>query len=254
MAKIEKPQAIRNLDEILSVVDAIMVARGDLGVEMRAERVPLLQKRIIRECKERNIPVITATQMLESMIYNPRPTRAEASDVANAIIDGTDAVMLSGESAVGSFPVQAVQMLARIARDVEQELEFINTPASKSDETHALSEALNVIDDTLNLKAIVCFTETGYTAKIASGERPRAPVVAFTPNEKVYHQMNLIWGVRPLLIESPPLTFEAMVEKAETTLLARNFARPGDKVLLMGGIPAQISQGTNFIKIHTMPE
>lgn len=254
LAKIEKPQAIRNLDEILSVVDAIMVARGDLGVEMRAERVPLLQKRIIRECKERNIPVITATQMLESMIYNPRPTRAEASDVANAIIDGTDAVMLSGESAVGSFPVQAVQMLARIARDVEQELEFINTPASKSDETHALSEALNVIDDTLNLKAIVCFTETGYTAKIASGERPRAPVVAFTPNEKVYHQMNLIWGVRPLLIESPPLTFEAMVEKAETTLLARNFARPGDKVLLMGGIPAQISQGTNFIKIHTMPE
>ena len=252
LAKIEKPQAIRNLDEILSVVDAIMVARGDLGVEMRAERVPLLQKRIIRECKERNIPVITATQMLESMIHNPRPTRAEASDVANAIIDGTDAVMLSGESAVGAFPVQAVQMLARIARDVEQELEFINTPAAQSDETHALSEALNVIDSTLNLRAIVCFTETGYTAKIASGERPKAPVVAFTPNDKVYHHMNLIWGVHPLLIDSPPPTFEAMAETAETDLKRRNLVKPGDKLLIMGGIPAKISQGTNFIKIHTV--
>jgi pyruvate kinase len=252
LAKIEKPQAIHNLDEILSVVDAIMVARGDLGVEMRAERVPLLQKRIIRECKERNIPVITATQMLESMIHNPRPTRAEASDVANAIIDGTDAVMLSGESAVGSFPVQAVQMLARIARDVEQELEFINTPAAQNDETHALAEALNVIDDTLNLRAIVCFTETGYTAKIASGERPKAPVVAFTPNDKVYHHMNLIWGVHPLLIDSPPPTFEAMADTAETTLKHRHLAKPGDKLLIMGGIPAKISQGTNFIKIHTV--
>ncbi|HIK46076.1 MAG TPA: pyruvate kinase [Leptolyngbyaceae cyanobacterium M65_K2018_010] len=252
LAKIEKPQAIQNLEEILDVVDAIMVARGDLGVEMRAEKVPLLQKRIIRECNYRSIPVITATQMLDSMIHNPRPTRAEASDVANAIIDGTDAVMLSGESAVGAFPVKAVEMLARIASDIEQDLEFINEPADKNDETHALSEALNVIDKTLDLKAIVCFTETGYTATIASGERPRAIVVAFTPNDKVYHWMNLIWGVRPILIDTPPLTFEAMVEMAEKTLLSREMAEMGDKLLIMGGIPAQKHQGTNFIKIHTV--
>jgi pyruvate kinase len=252
LAKIEKPQAIKNLEEILEVVDAIMVARGDLGVEMRAEKVPLLQKQIIRECNYRCIPVITATQMLESMIHNPRPTRAEASDVANAIIDGTDAVMLSGESAVGSFPVKAVQMLAKIASDIEQDLEFINDPAALSDETHALSEALNIIDKTLDLKAIVCFTETGYTATIASGERPQATVVAFTPNDKVYHWMNLIWGVLPILIDTPPLTFEAMVEMAESNLIARSIAKAGDRLLIMGGIPAKKAQGTNFIKIHTV--
>ncbi|NJL47475.1 MAG: pyruvate kinase [Leptolyngbyaceae cyanobacterium SM2_5_2] len=252
LAKIEKPQAINNLEAILEVVDAIMVARGDLGVEMRAEKVPMLQKQIIRECNYRCIPVITATQMLESMIKNPRPTRAEASDVANAIIDGTDAVMLSGESAVGEFPVKAVEMLARIATDVEQDLEFINNPAIESDETHALSEALNVIDKTLDLKAIVCFTESGYTATIASGERPQALVVAFTPNEKVYHWMNLIWGVRPILIEAAPVTFEAMVDMAENTLVNRGMATTGDKLLIMGGIPAQIAQGTNFIKVHTV--
>lgn len=252
LAKIEKPQAIQNLDEILAVVDAIMVARGDLGVEMRSEKVPMLQKKIIRECNYRSIPVITATQMLESMIHNPRPTRAEASDVANAIIDGTDAVMLSGESAVGAFPVKAVEMLARIASDVEQDLEFVNDPADKGDETHALSEALNVIDKTLALKAIVCFTETGYTATIASGERPQAPVVAFTPNDKVYHWMNLIWGVKPILLDSAPPSFEDMVSVAESNLLKRGMVVEGDKLLIMGGIPAKQAQGTNFIKIHTV--
>ncbi|MGF1568478.1 MAG: pyruvate kinase [Nodosilinea sp.] len=252
LAKIEKPQAIENLDEILAVVDAVMVARGDLGVEMRSEKVPMLQKRIIRECNYHSIPVITATQMLESMIHNPRPTRAEASDVANAIIDGTDAVMLSGESAVGAFPVKAVQMLARIAAEVEQDLEFENDPADNNDETHALSESLNVIDQTLKLKAIVCFTETGYTATIASGERPQAPVVAYTPEEKVYHWMNLIWGVKPILLSATPLTFEEMGTVAEQDLLERGIVAPGDKFLMMGGIPAQKTQGTNFIKIHTV--
>jgi len=250
LAKIEKPQAIHNLESILATVDAVMVARGDLGVEMRAEKVPMLQKRIIRECNLRSIPVITATQMLDSMIHNPRPTRAEASDVANAIIDGTDAVMLSGESAVGAFPIQSVRMLARIASDVEQDLRFINHPAAKSDETHALSEALNVIDDTLKLKAIVCFTETGYTATIASGERPQAPVVAFTPNDRVYHWMNLIWGVKPILLTETPSTFEAMAETAEQFLRTTGMADPGDRLLIMGGVPAHHHQGTNFIKIH----
>ena len=252
LAKIEKPQAIRNLDEILEVVDAVMVARGDLGVEMRAEKVPMLQKHIIRECNNRNIPVITATQMLESMIQNPRPTRAEASDVANAILDGTDAVMLSGESAVGAFPVRAVEMLARIATDVEQDLRFVNQPAALNDETHALSEALNAIDSTLDLKYIVCFTETGYTATIASGERPNAMVVACTPKENVYHWMNLIWGVKPILLDTFPQSFEEMVTVAESSLLARELVVPGDKLLVMGGVPANTPKGTNFLKIHTV--
>ncbi|MBE9108596.1 pyruvate kinase [Nodosilinea sp. LEGE 07298] len=252
LAKIEKPQAIQNLDEILAVVDAVMVARGDLGVEMRAEKVPMLQKHIIRECNRRCIPVITATQMLESMIQNPRPTRAEASDVANAILDGTDAVMLSGESAVGAFPVRAVEMLARIACDVEQDLAFVNQPAALSDETHALSEALNAIDSTLALKYIVCFTETGYTATIASGERPNALVVACTPKDTVYHWMNLIWGVKPILLDDFPQSFEEMVAAAESSLRSRHLVDLGDKLLVMGGVPANTPKGTNFLKIHTV--
>lgn len=252
IAKIEKPQAIANLEAILDATDGVMVARGDLGVEMKAEKVPLLQKRIIKACNLRSLPVITATQMLESMIEHARPTRAEASDVANAIIDGTDAVMLSGESAVGKFPVKAVQMLARIATDVEPDLSFVNNPPEKSDETHALSEALNTIDKILDLQCIVAYTESGYTAMIAAGERPQAPVVAFTPHRKVYHNLNLVWGVKPILIDEPASSFEAMSQQAEAYLLERNMASPGDQILIMGGIPAKQAQGTNFLKIHTI--
>jgi len=252
LAKIEKPQAVENLTAILGVADAIMVARGDLGVEMRVEKVPLLQKQIIRECNYRCIPVITATQMLESMIHNPRPTRAETSDVANAIFDGTDAVMLSGESAVGAFPVRAVEMLARIAADVEPHLTFENMPAYRNDETHALGEALSTIDNILELQAIVCFTETGYTATIASGERVKPMIVAFTDRPRVYHWMNLLWGVKPILLDTLPLTFEGMIATAEAQLLERGVASLGDKILIMAGLPAQTPQGTNFLKIHTV--
>jgi pyruvate kinase len=252
IAKIEKPQAIANLDDILDATDGVMVARGDLGVEMKAEKVPLLQKRIIQACNLRSIPVITATQMLDSMIERPRPTRAEASDVANAILDGTDAVMLSGESAVGKFPVMAVQMLSRIASDVETDLTFTNYPPEKNDETHALSEALNVIDRTLGLHCIVAFTESGYSAMIAAGERPRAAVVALTPDRDVYHRLNLVWGVKPILIDQRVTTFEDMVVQAETCLKARKLAASGHQVLLMGGIPTSQRQGTNFLKLHTL--
>lgn len=252
IAKIEKPQAIANLEEILDQCDGLMVARGDLGVEMRPEKVPMLQKEIIRQCNLRNIPVITATQMLESMINNPYPTRAEASDVANAIIDGTDAVMLSGESAVGNYPIKAVQMLARIATDVEPEIKFVNNPPATNDETHALSEALNAIDSILDLRCIVTFTSSGYTALLASGERPQAPVVAFTPNIEVYHRLNLIWGVKPILLDEEGTTFEELVTQAETLLLQRNLVASGDRILIMGGIPTQIAGGTNFLKIHTI--
>lgn len=252
LAKIEKPQAVANLEAIVNQCDAIMVARGDLGVEMSPEKVPLIQKQIIRLCNQKGIPVITATQMLDSMIHNPRPTRAEASDVANAIIDGTDAVMLSGESAAGDFPVEAVKMLARIATDVEPEIQFVNYPPSEIDETHAMSEALNVIDKTLDLQCIVALTETGYTAKLAAAERPKAAVVALTLNPEVYHHLNLAWGVRPILLERQGDSLEEILQEMEACLLQRNFASPGDKVLVMGGIPAHKTRGTNFLKIHTI--
>ncbi len=252
LAKIEKPQAIEHLEEIVDECNAIMVARGDLGVEMRPEKVPLLQKHIIRMCNQKGIPVITATQMLDSMMRNPRPTRAEASDVANAIIDGTDAVMLSGESAVGDFPIQAVTMLASIARDVEPEISFTNYPPRHQDKAHALAEALNAIDKVLELHCIVAFTETGYSAKLAAAERPRVPVLAFTPNIEVYHRLNLVWGVRPVLFKYDGLTLEQLLEQMESVLLKRNFGKKGNQVLVLGGLPLRETRTTSFLNIHTI--
>jgi pyruvate kinase len=254
IAKIEKPQAIANLEAIINESDGIMVARGDLGVEMSPEKVPFLQKKIIRICNQKGIPAITATQMLDSMINNPRPTRAEASDVANAIIDGTDAVMLSGESAVGKYPLKAVTMLARIATDVEPEIKFVNYPPAATSETHALSEALNTIDKILDLRCIVAFTSTGHTAKLAAAERPRAPVIALTPNLEVYHNLNLVWGVKPLLLEEEVESFEKLVEQAQTQLLKRKLVVADDKIMIIAGIPTKISGGTNLLKIHTISD
>lgn len=252
LAKLEKPQAIANLDAIVEECDAIMVARGDLGVEMSPEKVPVIQKRIIHLCNQKGIPVITATQMLDSMIHNPRPTRAEASDVANAIMDGTDAVMLSGESAVGDYPLEAVKMLARIATEVEPTIEFVNYPPHRTDDAAAISEALHAIDDTLNLQCIVAFTETGYTARLASEERPKAPIVAYTPDPKIYRRLNLNWGVRPVLMPDFRGSLTDVISQMETDLIQRNYAAPGDKILLMGGIPFGVAGSTNFLKIHTI--
>lgn len=254
LAKLEKPQAIANLEAIVNECDAIMVARGDLGVEMRPEKVPLIQKQIIRLCNQKGIPVITATQMLDSMIHNPRPTRAEASDVANAIIDGTDAVMLSGESAVGDYPVESVKMLARIATEVEPSTQFVNYPPNRSDDADAISEALHAIDETMNLQCIVAFTETGYTARLASEERPRVPIVAYTPDPKTYRQLSLNWGVRPILLQNVQDDLINVMTQVEADLIRRNFAAPGDKVLVMGGIPFGKAGGTNFLKIHTIAQ
>ena len=252
LAKIEKPQAVQQIEAILPEVDAVMVARGDLGVEMRPEKVPLIQKKIIQRCNQKGIPVITATQMLDSMIHNPRPTRAEASDVANAIIDGTDAVMLSGESAVGDYPVESVKMLARIATEVEPSIQFINYPPNRTDDADAISEALHAIDDALDLQCIVAFTETGYTAKLASEERPKAPIVAYTPDPKIYHRLSLNWGVRPVLLQGFEGTLDEVTAQVEADLIRRNFAGAGDKVLIMGGIPFGKAGSTNFLKIHTI--
>ena len=252
LAKLEKPQAIANLETIVDECDAIMVARGDLGVEMSPEKVPLIQKKIIRLCNQKGIPVITATQMLDSMIHNPRPTRAEVSDVANAIIDGTDAVMLSGESAVGAYPVEAVKMLARIATDIEPETEFVDYPPPEIDDPHAISEALNAIDQVLDLQCIVSLTETGRSAKLAAAERPSVPVVALTANIEVYHRLNLVWGVRPVLLKDLDGPIESILEQMETCLMEKRFAAPGDKVLLLGGLPMHVPHSTNFLKIHTI--
>ncbi len=254
IAKIEKPQAIEHLDDIVAECDGLMVARGDLGVEMHPEKVPMLQKRIIRACNQRGIPVITATQMLESMIENANPTRAEASDVANAIIDGTDAVMLSGESAVGQYPVQAVEMLARIATEVEPFLDFTNLPPSECTETHALSEALNTIDKVLPLRWITAFTTTGYSARLAAAERLKTPIIAFTPDEQVYHSLNLLWGVTPLHLKGSVNSVEILVYKIEAVLRQRGLVSAGDRILVLGGSPVQATQGTNFIKLHTIEE
>jgi pyruvate kinase len=186
------------------------------------------------------------------MIHNPRPTRAEASDVANAIIDGTDAVMLSGESAVGDYPVESVKMLARIATEVEPSLQFVNYPPNRTGDADSISEALHAIDDTMDLQCIVAFTETGYTAYLASQERPKAPIVAYTPDPKVYRRLSLRWGVRPILFPGFEGTLTDVLTQVEADLIARNFVASGDKVLVLGGIPFGQAGSTNFLKIHTI--
>ena len=254
IAKIEKPQAVENLEEILQEVSGVMVARGDLGVEVSPEKVPMLQlqKHIIERCNRMGLPVITATQMLESMIYDPRPTRAEASDVANAIIDGTDAVMLSGESAIGDFPVRAVEMMVRIASEVEAAIAFKTYPASDPTDAHALSEAATAIANVVTLRAIVVLTTTGYTARFVAAERSKIPLIAVTTDAGAYHSLNLFWGVKPLLVEGIPGTFEELIAQAESTLRARQLVVSGDKVLVIGGVPAGEPRGSNFMKIHAV--
>jgi pyruvate kinase len=252
MAKIEKPEAIDNLEEILDEVNGVMVARGDLGVEVRPEKVPMLQKHIIERCNRKGLPVITATQMLESMIRDPQPTRAEASDVANAIIDGTDAVMLSGESAIGAFPVRAVEMMARIAAEVEAGTEPKVYPASEPSDSHGLSEAATAIARLINPKAIAVITTSGHTARLVAAERSKTPLFALTTSADVYHSLNLFWGIKPLLATGTPETFHGLVEQAQSTLLERKVVAPGDKILVIGGVPAGQPRGSNFIKIHVV--
>ncbi len=253
IAKIEKPQAVENLDEILREVSGVMVARGDLGVEVRPEKVPMLQKQIIEKCNRLGLPVITATQMLESMIREPRPTRAEASDVANAIIDGTDAVMLSGESAIGAYPIRAVEMMARIATEVEAGIAFKAYPATEPSDSHALSEGATAIANVLNLRAIVVLTTSGHTARLVAAERSKTALVALTTDARVYHALNLHWGIKPVLVAGIPETFEGLVQQAESTLRTRKLAESGDKILVVGGVPPGKSRGSNFMKLHVIP-
>ncbi len=250
IAKLEKPEAIARLDEILEVADGVMVARGDLGVEMAPEKVPLIQKRIITKCNDLGLPVITATQMLESMITNPRPTRAEASDVANAILDGTDAVMLSAETAAGAYPVEAVQMMVRIALETEGDGRTARQPTcQRLTQAHAVSHAARALAEEASVQAIVVFTRSGASARLISKDRPRTPILAFTPSVHVYRQLALWWGVWPHLIKLMGTT-EELIATVDRRLQEDGLIVHGEHIVIMGGLPVASQARTNFVKLH----
>jgi pyruvate kinase len=259
VVKIEKGMALDNLPSILDVASAAMVARGDLGVELPFERVPLAQKRMIQLCNMMSRPVITATQMLESMIENPRPTRAEASDVANAIIDGTDAVMLSAETATGKFPVEAVKSMVRIAEEIERShvidtgphydipLEPVQGGATPTEWAVAAAtvEAVRRIDAPL----IATFTLTGFTARVVSSFRPPVPIVALTSETRTFRQLALVWGVVPVMC-APNLTFEEMMDIARREAVARGLAEAGDRIIVTAGLPMHGQGATNSLRVE----
>jgi pyruvate kinase len=256
VAKIEKPAAVANIDEIYGVVDGIMVARGDLGVELAAEKVPSIQKRLIRGCVDRGIPVITATEMLETMTYNPRPTRAEASDVANAIEDGTDAVMLSGETARGKFPAEAVSMMARIAREVDPSLSatgaarFAPTGLSVDE---AVAHAAAQVAQTIGASLIVAYTESGSTARRIAKYRPSTPMVAISPYGWVCRRLTLTWGVTA--IEGPSVgSLDDLPARVDALCAEHGLARPGELVVITAGAPLHITGTTNTLRVHRVSE
>ncbi|SRR6266487_45125 len=252
IAKLEKPEAVSRLDEILDVVDGVMVARGDLGVEMALEKVPLIQKRIIAACHDRGLPVITATQMLESMITHPRPTRAEASDVANAIFDGTDALMLSAETASGAYPLEAVQTMVNIAQAMEIDPRSTRQPQCQQlTSAHAVSHAARALAEETSVQAIVVLTRSGASAHLISTDRPRTPILAFTPSERVYRQLALWWGVWPYLIDLGNTT-EDLIARVDQKLLEDGLVKQGEHVVIMGGLPIASQARTNFVKLQTV--
>ena len=255
IAKIEKDTALINIESILRASDAVMVARGDLGVELPFEEVPLVQKRIIRLAGQLSRPVITATQMLESMIQNPRPTRAEASDVANAILDGTDAVMLSAETASGSYPKLAVQAMERIIREIEQHPALprddrrLSVGTSTTEETIAAAVVTAV--RMLGAPLVIVFTKSGFSARMVSSNRPGVPILALTDSEKTYHQLALVWGVVPALVPHCE-TYEGMYANARAALLRLGLAREGEKVIVTAGVPFDVPGTTNLLKVETV--
>jgi len=257
IAKLEKPQAIEQLDGILQAADGIMVARGDLGVEVPPEKVPAIQKHIIRRASEYRKPVITATQMLESMIENPRPTRAEVSDVANAIYDGTDAVMLSGESAVGKYPVESVAMMARIVTEAELNIKLETHAESRERVSHlsiaeTICEATAHAADDLDLRGIALFTESGSTARQLSKYHPSAPIFALSPVEVTINRLNLLWGTTPIRCPKVNST-EALVDVAENLLEQGGYVRAREVIAIVAGTRTK-SGSTNFLRLHVVGE
>jgi len=257
IAKIEKPEAVTNLEAILEAADAVMVARGDLGVEAGHEKVPLIQKRILREIKLRAKPAITATQMLDSMVKNPRPTRAEVSDVANAVLDGTDAVMLSAETSVGDYPVEAVKFLGTIIDEIERNENYLTAGRERPDVrertfSSSIADAAAEIAEDLHLAAIAVYTESGHSASLLSAQRPLANIVAFSRHEKVLGRLGLLWGVRPLY-GAWVQGVAGVVEQTERELLRHRLASPGDDIVLtfgmvLGDEPFQ----TNVLKLYKL--
>ena len=253
IAKIEKGEAINNIEAILQETDAVMVARGDLGVELPAEDVPLLQKMIVRKCNELGKPVIIATQMLESMINNPTPTRAEASDVANAVLDGADAVMLSGETSVGKYPVQTVEVMDRIIRKTEAGVSgtaAVNT--NRNPVTHVydpLSRSACLLAEQVGASAIVALTHSGETAMRAAKFRPKSRIIAVTDREKIMRRLNLIWGIRGLIVGNLKKDTDTTFKRIQRRLLKDGYIKKGDTVVLMAGIPLFEGHPTNTIKI-----
>jgi pyruvate kinase len=257
IAKLEKPQAIEHLDSILQAADGIMVARGDLGVEVPPEKVPAIQKHIIRRAAEYRKPVITATQMLESMIENPRPTRAEVSDVANAIYDGTDAVMLSGESAVGKYPVETVAMMGRIVTEAELHIKLDEHAEPRERLSHlsiaeTICEATAHAADDLDLRGIALFTESGSTARQLSKYHPSAPIFALSPVEVTINRLNILWGTTPIRCPKVNST-EALVDVAENILEQSGYVRPREVIAIVAGTRTK-SGSTNFLRLHVIGE
>lgn len=255
IAKIEKREAVERLDEILEIADGVMVARGDLGVEMPIHQVPLIQKDIIRRCNLAGKPAIVATQMLESMIRNPDPTRAEATDIANSILDGTDAVMLSGETAVGEYPVAAVKIMHDIAQSTETVLAdksgSYRHQAGSVSVTESVSSAVCRIAGEVGAKAILCNTTSGGTAKLVSKYRPTTPIIAFTPATSTYRQLALCWGIAPCLLGEAKDT-ENMFIKVIETAMENHLVAEGDKVVITSGVPIGTPGSTSLIKVHTI--
>jgi len=253
IAKLEKPEAIENLEAILNVADGVMVARGDLGVEMNPERVPVVQKTIIARAREFRRPVITATQMLESMTENPRPTRAEASDVANAIFDGSDAVMLSAETATGKHPIEAVSMMARIIQEAEESITEYPRPATqerlKIPET--VAELVCHASRELHMRLIAVFTHSGFTARLVSRYRPAVPIIAFSPEAATRRRMALLWGVTSRSIADIS-KIDGLAALAEKRLVEERLVKKGDVIGIVAGTPMGIRGTTNFMKFHVI--
>ncbi len=259
IAKLERPESLDNLEDIVHASDGVMVARGDLGVEMPPESVPIAQKRIITAANEHAKVVITATQMLDSMITNPRPTRAEASDVANAIFDGTDAVMLSGETASGKYPLQSVEMMDAIIQQAEVHLkqwgrwEGNIIPEDDCDDTYYITQAARELAHDRNVTAIAVFTRSGRTALLMSKTRPGLPILAFTPERNTCQRMNLYWGVLPFLVPRVE-SLEEMVQVVEVTMLKSQVVKPGQEVVLICGFPIPQIRPTNLALLHKLGE
>ncbi len=251
IAKIECPQAMKNLDEIIAVSDAVMVARGDLGVQIPIEQVPNAQKLIIKKCQEACKPVIVATQMLESMTKNPRPTRAEVTDVANAIFDGADAIMLSGETAGGKYPLRAIEMMTKIAKQTESRMDFngLKTLTCISSISNAISRSVCLAAHEVKAAAIVTCTMSGHTAKTISCNRPGTRIIALTPNERDIRKLNLWWSVIPILIETPE-TMDDLIKHGVHTILKEKLVEKGDTVVFTAGIPFTTPGNMNMMKIH----